>query len=114
MEISIMTFYSIFGVQGSLEGGPDSQTKMMMMSCSKFEDVWHQQQQQQQQQQQLQLKEDFDDEEDFLDEEDFGPDGFPRGKRLAPVGANDEVKPCCQMTNIMTCMYRAFHGFGQA
>ena len=89
-----MTFYSIFGVQGSLEGGPDSQTKMMMMSCSKFEDLWHQQQQQQQQQQQhQQLKEDFDDEEDFLDDEDFGPDGFPRGKRLAPVGANDEVKP---------------------
>ncbi len=86
-----MTFYSIFGVQGSLEGGPDGQSKMMMMSCSKFEDVWHQQQQQQQQQHHKQ-KEYLEDEEDFLDDEDFGPDGFPRGKRLAPVGANDEVR----------------------
>jgi hypothetical protein len=32
----------------------------------------------------------FDDDEDEFAAE-LGPDGFPRGKRLAPVGANEEV-----------------------
>ena len=93
------SFYSIFVEQGCSEVSGDNPAKMMMSSCSKF-DVW-------QKSAEITRLEDksldkafdierlsdktFDDDEEEEFSEEFGPDGFPKGKRLAPVGANEEV-----------------------
>ena len=83
------TFYSIFVEQGfepeaASGGGKDLRCKMMLASCSKLD---------QSDSEEIGLGKKFSD--DDLDEDDFlgefGVDGYPRGKRLAPVGANEEV-----------------------
>ena len=79
------TFYSIFVDQASDPGAEtDFRCKMMLASCSKLDHS---------DSDEIGFRKKFGDgdfsEEDFSEE--FGPDGFPRGKRLAPVGANEEV-----------------------
>jgi hypothetical protein len=81
------TFYSIFVEQGS-DVSEDNSAKMMMSSCSKF-DVWQKTTEKFDVDVDNDADADVDEEDEFAEE--FGPDGFPKGKRLAPVGANDEV-----------------------
>jgi len=78
------TFYSIFVDQASdpdLDPETDLRCKMMLASCSKFDHS---------DSDDTGSRKKFDPEEEEFSEE-FGPDGYPRGKRLAPVGANEEV-----------------------